>query len=153
MTFSVTAGGTLPLSIQWRFGGMDIPGETFETLVIGPVSVEDAGNYDVVVTNACGSTISKPALLVVQVTPVISSNPLNQSACEGDAVIFTVSAEGTPPLSFQWRFNGIDIPSESSETLTIDPVSVEDRDLHLELPLPERHASSLRGGMRCERRR
>ena len=45
---------------------------TTDTLTIDPVGLDDAGSYDVVVTNACGSTTSDPATLTSPTSP--SSN-------------------------------------------------------------------------------
>ena len=44
---------------------MDIPGETGASLTIDPVGVDDAGSYDVLVSNLCGSVTSDPATLGV----------------------------------------------------------------------------------------
>jgi hypothetical protein len=69
--FSVTATGTLPLTYRWRRGGVpltdggNISGATTTTLTIAPVDFADAGDYDAVVGNACGSTTSATAPLAV----------------------------------------------------------------------------------------
>ncbi|MBL8880557.1 MAG: immunoglobulin domain-containing protein [Phycisphaerales bacterium] len=71
VSFGVTAGGTGPLSYQWRRNGMAltnggaISGATSAALTIDPVATADAGNYDVVVSNACGSATSSAAALSV----------------------------------------------------------------------------------------
>jgi len=61
-TFTVTAefGSTY----QWRKGGVDIIGNS-PTLTLTNVQPSDAGNYDVRITNSCGSVTSNPALLTV----------------------------------------------------------------------------------------
>lgn len=38
--------------------------------------------------------------------PAVSLHPASQSASVGDTVAFGVAATGTPPLAFQWQFNG-----------------------------------------------
>ncbi len=69
--FAVSAGGTLPLNYQWRkqgnplVDGGNISGSTTAALTISPVSFADAGDYDVVVNNSCGSTTSAAASLSV----------------------------------------------------------------------------------------
>ena len=67
-TFTVTAAGTLPLHYQWRHGGNPIPGATTDFLVLTNLTAQDAGNYDVVITNRAGSTNSALATLNV-ITP------------------------------------------------------------------------------------
>ena len=51
-------------------GGADLPGETGSSLTIDPVTVADAGSYEVVVTNVCsGETSVAVALTVIVPTP------------------------------------------------------------------------------------
>ncbi len=61
--FTVTAGGAAPFSYQWRKNSMQNVGTDSPTLVIDPVTADDAGSYDVVVTNAHGSVTSNAAQL------------------------------------------------------------------------------------------
>jgi hypothetical protein len=65
VTFSVTATGQQPLSYQWRFGGNPIPNATSSTYTINSTQSSDAGNYDVVVSNAVSSVTSSTAVLTV----------------------------------------------------------------------------------------
>ena len=65
VTFSVTASGTTPLSYQWRKGGSIISGAIGSSYTISSVAAADAGIYDVVVSNSCGSVTSSPAALTV----------------------------------------------------------------------------------------
>lgn len=63
------------------------------------------------------------------VTPIVAS-PGNQGACPGGTARFTASVNGTPPFSYQWRFNGDPInpllnPSADTATLEITNVSGE----------------------------
>src|SRR5204863_2953262 len=63
--FNVQAGGTAPLSYQWRFNGTNITGETRTSLTLTNVQLSQAGHYSVQVTNAAGSTNSADAVLTV----------------------------------------------------------------------------------------
>jgi hypothetical protein len=73
-SFSVVAQGTAPLTYQWRRNGValvdggSISGAQTPTLTINPVVVGDAGNYDVVVTNACGTVTSTIGVLTIDPT-------------------------------------------------------------------------------------
>ncbi len=112
VVFSVEASGTAPLTYQWRFNGMNlndggsVGGATTPTLTLGNAQAEQAGAYSVMVANAVGSVASADAHLAVFTPPQITSSPLGQSVSEGATVSFTVAASGTPPLSYQWWFNG-----------------------------------------------
>ena len=68
LTVGVT-GGTSPYNYQWRKGtvnvanGGTISGADTATLTINPFQASDAGSYDAVVTDACDSLASDPAVL------------------------------------------------------------------------------------------
>jgi Concanavalin A-like lectin/glucanases superfamily/Immunoglobulin domain/Lectin C-type domain/Chitobiase/beta-hexosaminidase C-terminal domain len=54
--------------------------------------------------------------------PLIAAQPQSRTAIAGDTVPFSVTATGTPPLSYQWRFNGNDIASATNSSLTLTNV-------------------------------
>lgn len=55
--------------------------------------------------------------------PWITTQPTTQSARVGNNVALTVTAFGTPPLNYRWRFNGQDIAGATSATLTLTSVT------------------------------
>lgn len=75
-SFSVQVSGNPTLAYQWRrndvplTNGGNITGAMTATLTINPALPANTGLYDVVVTNACGTTTSQSALLTV-VNPCI----------------------------------------------------------------------------------
>src|SRR5207244_3200119 len=68
-SFSVTAGGTPAPTYQWRKDGAPIAGATSSTYGSASASASDAGSYDCVVSNPCGSVTSTAASLVVSSAP------------------------------------------------------------------------------------
>ena len=66
------------------------------------------------------------ALVVYNATqlapPFISLEPTNQTSAAGANVRFEVLAEGTPPLSYQWHFNGVALGGETSSELILTNV-------------------------------
>lgn len=62
-TFTVAATGATPLAYQWRFNDANLAGRTTASLVLANGQSTNAGNYTVVVTNACGSVTSRIAVL------------------------------------------------------------------------------------------
>jgi hypothetical protein len=82
------------------------------------VQPADAGSYSVVVTNVAGSTTSSNVVLVVNVPPEITAQPQSVSVAPGSNVTFTVTATGTEPLSYQWRFNGTDLEYATASAYT-----------------------------------
>ena len=56
------------------------------------------------------------------VTPAFTLQPSSQTAPAGSNVTFQVAATGTPPLAFQWRFNGSNLAGASRTSLTLTNV-------------------------------
>ncbi len=77
-TFSVTASSPVNLTYQWRKGGVNMntttyPSAATATLTLTGVSASDAGNYDVVITPACGSSVTSNAVaLIVNPTATVT---------------------------------------------------------------------------------
>ena len=122
-TFSVTAGGTPPLGYQWYFNGSAIDGATDASYTITGVAATNAGNYTVVITNSCGNATSSVAALTVVFPPSIAAQPAGQMVVNGSNATFSVTAEGTPPLSYQWYFNGSAINGATDANYTITGVT------------------------------
>ncbi len=66
VSFVVQADGLAPLTYQWRKNGEPIAGATQQVLQVMATTVDDAGMYDAVVTNACGTpALTQSATLTV----------------------------------------------------------------------------------------
>ncbi len=62
--------------------------------------------------------------LAIPVTlPIITSQPQNATVTVGSNVTFAVSANGTAPLSFQWRKNGAPLSGGTAATLLPNNIS------------------------------
>lgn len=121
-TFAVTASGSVPLSYQWQRGLVDIPGANSATLEILNAQLVDAGSYRVVVSNSAGIVPSQAATLTVLMPPVIDVHPVSRTVVAGTNIQFTVTASGTAPLRYQWRFNGAPLDDEDSAQLLLNNV-------------------------------
>ena len=124
--FGVIAGGAPPLTYQWTLYATNIPGATNAILNREHVTLDDAGTYAVVVSNALGSATSSNALLTVLAAPSIVTHPLSQSVLQGQNAAFTVTASGTPPLYAQWTFNGSAIAGATGTSYTRPQVQLAD---------------------------
>jgi Concanavalin A-like lectin/glucanases superfamily/Immunoglobulin domain/Immunoglobulin I-set domain len=127
LTLSVDAGGTPPLSYQWRKDGTPIPGATSSIFVQANVGAGDSGNYDVVISNAQGSVTSQQANVSVQPLsqPLISQDPQGRTLYPGGLLNLNVQASGGG-LSYQWQKNGSDVPGATNATYRVDSVSTND---------------------------
>jgi trimeric autotransporter adhesin len=138
VSFTIEATGT-DLSYQWRrdfvnlTNSGNISGATSATLTINPIDVSDGEpDYDVVVTGACGLPVaSNNASLVVNISPEITEQPINQTSNAGGVASFSVTAIGKD-IRFQWRRGTVNLTvtenilGATSSTLIIDPVSEAD---------------------------
>lgn len=64
-SFTVQVTGTTPFAYQWRFDGVDLSGQTGNTLALTAVQPVNEGYYSVVVTNDYGTVTSEPTRLWV----------------------------------------------------------------------------------------
>ncbi len=117
-SFSVTASGTPAPAYQWRRNSADIAGATDSAYIRNNVLPADAGSYSVVVSNVAGTVTSADAVLTVNVPPGITGQPQSVTAAVGSNVTFTVTATGTLPLEYQWRFNGTNLAAATGSAYT-----------------------------------
>ena len=83
----------------------------------GPWSVISS---NAIVTSSASFSVTPPR------PPVIGLQPASQTVAAGLSANFTVAATGTPPLSYQWRFNGADIPGATNAVLTLNNLALTD---------------------------
>lgn len=121
--FSVLADSAQPLTYQWRFDGTGLDGATSPELTIFNVREERLGDYDVIVTNGEGTVTSEVATLaILRSPPKILTQPADTIAARGEPATLSVVANGTMPISYQWRLNGTDILGATTANLIIDSV-------------------------------
>lgn len=142
-TFSVTAGGSEPLSYHWYFNESTLLADiTGPTLELDQVAPENVGGYSVIVSNAYGSVTTVEAelsVLEINLSPVVSITqpgdgavlaldsgpiPLEATASDPDGTIAsveiiandtTISRQLSPPYRFDWA----DAPAGVSAILAI----------------------------------
>ncbi len=122
-SFVIFGNGTGPLSYQWRRNTVNISGAQSNSLILSSTTPADAGSYDCVVSNACGSVASNAVALVVNAGPSFSQHPSVQNVCAGAPASFSVVASGAGTLSYQWRRDGADISGATASTYSIASAS------------------------------
>lgn len=125
VSFSVEASGSPVLTYQWRRDGLALAGASTATLNLSSVSAASAGSYDVVVANSGGSVTSSAAALVVTaavVAPSIIVQPVSLAVAPGVSASFSVAANGSAPLAYQWRKDGAAVAGGTDATLFLPAV-------------------------------
>ncbi len=123
--FSVVAGGTEPLTYQWKTGGgtpvVDdgrISGAQTATLTIADVMAGDGGDYFCTVSQeASGRSVdSDEAGLNIGEAPVITVNPpITADVAIGGSTTLSVTATGTETLNYQWFKDGSPVAEDCPE--------------------------------------
>jgi hypothetical protein len=123
-TFAVGVTGTGPLHYQWYFQGVPMDGESAPQLNLTSLATNQIGDYRVVITNNFGTVTSAVASLLVDVAvgATILFQPYGDTVPAGNDFNFTVVATGTPPLSYQWFFDGTAIDGATNHNLTLTNV-------------------------------
>jgi hypothetical protein len=121
-TFSVTATGTPAPSYQWLKNSVPIIGANGASLTLAGLTLADAANYGVNVTNTFGTVTSAAATLNVNAlasAPVIAAAPSSLTVSTGSTAVLSVTASGSPAPTYQWRRNGEALAGATSRTLVV----------------------------------
>ena len=128
-SLSVEATGTPTLAYQWFKDGAALTGQTNATLNLTNAQATDAGIYGVRVTNPAGNVFSNAATVTVTVpvrAPLITTQPLSQTAIAGTVARFSVAATSTAPVTYAWSRNGAPIAGATGSSLSLPGVSRTD---------------------------
>lgn len=129
VTISAEVNGT-NLSIQWRKNGQDIAGATSASYSIATADAGHSGDYDVVITNGCGSVTSSVARVDITDKPLIDQHPASASSQPGATVTLKVVARG-PNLKYQWKKDGSDISGATNSELQLSNLSGNDAGVYV----------------------
>ena len=93
----------------------ELSGETNRTLTLSNAQPAQAGSYQARVRNTAGEVFSQAATLTVLQPPGIAQQPASSTNAVGSSRTLLVVATGTAPLTFQWYFNGTNLPSGTAD--------------------------------------
>ena len=84
-------------------------------------------------SDRCGASLIIAVLLATGLpgnsqtaAPSITEQPTSLTVTVGEVASFNVAAEGTAPLLYQWRFNWVDLPGATSNTLVLPSSQLAD---------------------------
>ncbi len=110
---------------EYGTGADDGPGDVAR--FSGPAGMAVNGTGTLFIADNFNQTIRKGVPSSFSGAPVIDWPLQSQSVMVGSNVTFTILASGTPPLTYQWRHNGMDIGSPSSSpSLMLNDVETAD---------------------------
>lgn len=133
-TFSVLPSN-LANEYQWNFNGKPITGANSNTYTIQNVQDFNAGFYSC----SCATPLSGSPTIIAQITsspaelivlpangtPVILTQPQSHTVLAGNPMALQVIAAGTPTPTYQWTFNGVEIPGATTNLYAIDSTQEE----------------------------
>jgi hypothetical protein len=126
-TFTVGVNSALAPGYQWRCNGMNLFGANASSLIVTNARPANAGSYTVIVTNSVGSVTSDVAILTLQIPPTFITQPQSPVVVtQGENVTFCVTLAGTLPLTYQWRFNGVNLAGATGSCYTRNNVQTND---------------------------
>ncbi len=120
-TFSVAATGTAPLSYQWTRGTTVVGSNSPTYTTPATTSADNGAKFQVKVTNSEGSATSAMATLTVTAAatkPIIKTQPANATVTAGQTATFSVVADGTAPLTYQWMKGTTNVGTNSASYTT-----------------------------------
>ena len=129
LTLSALASGQGTLRYQWQKAGSLIPGANQANYQVNSVSLDDAGAYQVIVSDESTQLSSQLANVYVSdsTAPVtIIEHPASLTTIQGSEASFSILASGGGFISYQWRFDGSNISGATETSLLI--ASTEESD-------------------------
>lgn len=117
ITLSAQVTGTPATSFQWYYidnsnNSNNIPGATTSTYTIANAQLSLSGyTYGVVAANAYGTGIASVVLAVQNGPAYLGGDiaPLSAEAFVGAPVTYTVNAQGSLPIYYQWTIDGTNV--------------------------------------------
>ncbi len=125
ITFTAQGVGLAGVLYQWQLNGTNISGATNSTLTLTNVQAANEGSYRVIISTGAGSVTTSNANFTLVIPPVIVSKTPSTNPLVIYARRFTLSVTATAPgqfdgfpLSYQWKFNGINIIGATASNCT-----------------------------------
>lgn len=105
-------------TLQWRKDGVLLPLQTQPVIDMPVTLAENAGVYELQMTNALGTAIHNVTVNVsAPLRPVLTLHPVTVSLNRGQSGSLSVVATGVGSVSYQWFRDGAVVPGETQSSL------------------------------------
>ncbi len=134
LQLSVTPAGTVD-SLRWfkngtmLFDGTRLQNTQTSTLDITSIKTSDNATYRCTAYGVCNTSgVNASVFLTVSDSVALTSNPLNDTVCEGYPATLSFACTGTEPKFYLWkRSDGNPVSvTDNLQTLTFSPAAVSD---------------------------
>ncbi len=125
-TLAVEAEGEGTLFYQWYKDGVALTGKTSAALAFSSITLSDAGEYKVMITDDIGNVTSNTVTVAVHNKLEITKQPTGFTKTEGEAGSLTAEAEGEGTLSYQWYKDNTKLDGKTESTLSFETLAIAD---------------------------
>lgn len=103
-----TATGTPEITSQWYVNGLPVTDSTGSTITLMTQENDTSYCYNAF-TNGCGTVNSDSAMVITDMPPTITQQPVDTFGCVGVNRFLQVKAVGKEPLTYQWQLGNVDV--------------------------------------------
>lgn len=100
----------------------DLAGADFDL----SLCLSEGQSVDFVLTPRGDTELSDGNFFTAMVTGVITEQPDDKYACDGQAAVFAVNVEGPGAYTYQWRRDGVNLAGQTGPVLTISGATLDD---------------------------
>jgi glucose/arabinose dehydrogenase len=99
---------------------------SFATNAVQPVDIQTGNDGALYYLDRFAGSVRRITYASNSTAPSITNHPSNATVAEGQPASFSVSAEGTQPLTYRWQRDGVDIPAATAATYTLASTALSD---------------------------
>ena len=124
-TVTLTPFGSPPFTYAWLSNDVVIASGSANSFTFTNTTLSALTNYQVIIINNYGNfALNLPSLNSTIPSPLLISQPADQTLLIGSAASFSGPAAGVKPLSYQWYFNSSLLAGATNVGLTVSPASI-----------------------------
>ncbi len=117
LNIDFVSSGTEPMTYQWYIIGNSTAIGNTEDYVSNYADPANTGEYYCLLTNACETISTDTIDVTIKALPQITTQPTDESVCEGEYASMSITATGEEPLIYLWYRNGTSVSGQTNSTL------------------------------------